>query len=383
MSHPDRHEALKKLAEDMATKDDVSTSTDVIDERIIDLLIEFIKDKNQPLCLREQAIEVLGRLGRESILPQLVTLLQDENPYIRQEAAVALGKIGDRRAVESLVESLKDSELHVRRAAAEALAQLEYPQSVEPLISAIKYESDIVNALSTWMSLRWGADKEERLPHELFAKAISKTATYSELVLTEGQIGNSVFVEQTLTPKYLAEKLIPYLQAIVDLQHIINEIRQQTSRDVRIIAITQKSPISVSLEGASEALQLVREIIVPWRRKHAERLALLLEQEKVLEIESKKAEILEKRALAEKERIELNAQRERVERLRLENEKLRLELQRAKIELALQVLSTLTSHLSEEDKINYVIRLLQPLNVITSSDLEIVSSQERPTRAST
>jgi len=188
-----------------------------------------------------------------------------------------------------------------------------------------------------------------------------------------------IFSANELTPQYLTSTLSPVLNAIAEIQDIINEIQGRKSQKVAIKSIRQNSPISISLAGAAEAIQLIKRTVVPWRRKHEEKMSLLLEKEKQVEIGNRKAEISEKRARSTKERAEavriiadVAKQREETERLRLENEKLRLELQRAKIQLALDLIAQAAPNLSETDKIEYVVKLLPSLEVIVSSDLEIV-----------
>jgi GAF domain-containing protein len=204
---------------------------------------------------------------------------------------------------------------------------------------------------------------------------VSDTVPEAFLELQEVPLGQ-------LTPDYLETTIIPYLKAICDIQKVLDELQRREHREVHIKAITYKSPISVSLDGAADAVQLARDEIVPWRRRHAESMACLLEQDKQLDIESKKAEILEKRVRAAKERVEkenlileADKQREEVERMRLENEKLRLELQRAKIQLALDILVQVAPSLSEQEKIAYVVRLLPPLGILVSSELEISNDE--------
>jgi hypothetical protein len=180
------------------------------------------------------------------------------------------------------------------------------------------------------------------------------------------------------TPSYLIDTLGPYLAAIGEIQNIINEIQGKEHQEVVIESIVQQSPISVSLDGASQAVQVVTDTVVPWRRKHAQEMARLATLEKQAEIESKKAEILEKRARAAKDRAEAGRlaaeaakQREEAERMKLENEKLRVELHRAKIQLALDILAQVAPDLPETEKIAYTVRLLAPLDTIVSSELEI------------
>lgn len=181
-----------------------------------------------------------------------------------------------------------------------------------------------------------------------------------------------------LTIQYLVEKLTPYLGAIFTVQHIIDEVLGRPIRDLRIREVSQHSPISVSLEGVADAVEVIRETVVPWRRKHVVQMAFFLEQEKQVEIESKKAEILEKRANAAKERAEAGKfaaeakrQIQEAERIKLENDRLRLDLQRSKIELAIEMINRIAPNISELDRISFLTKILQPLDVLVFSELEI------------
>jgi hypothetical protein len=185
-----------------------------------------------------------------------------------------------------------------------------------------------------------------------------------------------------LTSHFLAHTVSPYISAIAEVQRIIDEIRKRERREVEISLISQNSPISLSLDGAAEAVGLVRDTVVPWRRKHAETMLRLLEQEKQAEIESKQAEVLEKRASATRGRAESEKllaeaakQHEEAEKIKLDNEKARLELYRARMQFALEVLKQVAPNLSETERIEYVVRLLPPLNTLVSSNLLIASSE--------
>ena len=104
----------------------------------------------------------------------------------------------------------------------------------------------------------------------------------ARIVLTQG----NEFLK--LTTYYLTKTLTPYLDAISAVQHIINEVLGRPIQDIKIREISQNSPISVSLEGAAEAVEAIKETVVPWRRKHVAQMAIFLEQEKQVEIEIKK-----------------------------------------------------------------------------------------------
>jgi hypothetical protein len=149
--------------------------------------------------------------------------------------------------------------------------------------------------------------------------------------------------------------------------------------------IGQFSPISVSLEGAAKAIEEIKNLVVPWRRKHQQVLSQLKERGIKAEIGIKKSEVSERQAKAAKDHAEAEKmsaeaakQRAEAEKILLENEKtsleiekLRLDLQRGKIELALEMLSRVAPNLSETDKIAYVVKLLPPLDVVVSSELEL------------
>ena len=145
------------------------------------------------------------------------------------------------------------------------------------------------------------------------------------------------------------------------------------------------APISISLDGASEAVEFVKDLIVPWRRAHTEKLASLELMQKQVEIEQKKAEILEQRAQQavrptelEKLQTEMAMQRAEAEKIKIENEKLKLELQQKKIELALLVLEKMATNLSEAEKISYINRILPLLDPLVANDLQIESVTSSP-----
>src|SRR5262245_26831155 len=183
--------------------------------------------------------------------------------------------------------------------------------------------------------------------------------------------------EGMLTPSFLLSTLGPFLQAIADIQYSIDEIQGKKRSKVLIKAITQHSPINITLEGAAKAVELVVSLLFPFWRKHQKKLAQLQEQEKKVEIGNKKAEVTEKLAKAAKDQAEAKKvaaeaarQNAETERALLENEKVRLELTRLKIQVALEMLTQVAPSLTETDKIAYVNKLLPPLDVLVSSELE-------------
>jgi len=172
---------------------------------------------------------------------------------------------------------------------------------------------------------------------------------------------------EKLTPYLLSAELSPFLNAIEAIQHVIDSIQGQPPNDVLIKSISQNSPITVTLEGAAKAIQEIKDIVVPWRRKHQERLARLQLQEKKVEIDSKKAEVSERKAKAAKDNSE-------AERIKAEADRQRAETERMRLELALEMLTKVAPSLSDADKGAYLAKLLPPLGVVLSSGLEVGDS---------
>ena len=213
----------------------------------------------------------------------------------------------------------------------------------------------------------------------LLSAGVPKTFVSFLPLLVSTYLTGTIPTDQILTPRFLSRSVGPYLNAVADLQYSINLVLRKSRNDVSIKLIKQTSPITVNLDGAAEAVQQIKETISPWRRKHAEKMAQLLEQEKRAEIGSRKAEILEKRARAVKDQAEAEKiyadaalQREETERIKLENDKLRLDLHRAKIDLALNLISSIAPNLTESEKISYIVMLLPPLDQLVMSQIEMI-----------
>ena len=96
-----------------------------------ELVIQHLSDN----LFRNSAIEALIHIGSKAIDP-LVTVLEEENPWVRRAAIEALGKIGGVGVVALLVELLNDSD--VRRAAIEALGQTGDSSAVAPVVESLR-----------------------------------------------------------------------------------------------------------------------------------------------------------------------------------------------------------------------------------------------------
>ncbi len=256
--------------------------------------------------------------------------------------------------------------------------QQQKPQQEQEEQQEIKKAEKVIQKPQTAIK----AEKESRKPvkFRLTAEALAQFEKVAELrAEREAQRTITLVSEvEKLTPHLLSAELSPFLNAIEAIQHVIDDIQGQPPTDVLIKSISQNSPITVTLEGAVKAIQEIKDIVVPWRRKHQEKLARLQLQEKKVEIDGKKAEILERQAKAAKDHSEAEKIKAEADRLRAEAERMMLENYKLRDDfsssLALEMLAKEAPSLSDADKGAYLAKLLPHLGVVISSGLEVGDS---------
>lgn len=187
----------------------------------------------------------------------------------------------------------------------------------------------------------------------------------------------SIKTEERMTPGFLSSGVIPYITAIADVQRVCNAVLKRPQREVSIKSISQNSPMSIKLIDAAQAINAVKEDIIPWRRKNAQNLAILKEVDVAADIKKKEEEALEIRARATKDQAEaekIKAEaakiREEAEQMRIENDKRRFELQKAKFELALEIVSKMQPDLPPSDKYVFAMQLLPAIDTLSTSPIE-------------
>lgn len=145
------------------------------------------------------------------------------------------------------------------------------------------------------------------------------------------------------------------------------------------------------MDGVKDAVETVKEIVVPWRRKNAERIASLENTLRQVEIQRINAETLIAKVKADRERVateldkiqgELTLSQAKkteaeaalilvqAEKMRVEIEKERASLRQAQIELAMQIIERFSPLTDGVQKMDYVIRLLPVLDRLLSSEIE-------------
>nr|WP_281721345.1 hypothetical protein [Nitrosomonas nitrosa] len=194
-----------------------------------------------------------------------------------------------------------------------------------------------------------------------------------------------------ITPFTLSAHIVPYLSATIELQNILSALQDKTPSSLpEIRAITHNSPIGIQMDGVGDAINVVRDSVVPWRRKNARRMAELAEMEKRREIKRVEAEIIDlrtrtlqtkidnriKKEELEQKKLETDRMRLESEQLRIEIDRQRLELERQKIELALSIVDRFSHNLSETERITYITKLLNPLGLLTDTPLHLSSDNK-------
>ena len=153
--------------------------------------------------------------------------------------------------------------------------------------------------------------------------------------------------------------------------------------------------INVSMEGVKDAVDVLAEFIIPWQRKYAERKVKLENALRQAEVQRLNALTLAEKAKAEREQAAAEVDRAQSELLlsqakkteaeaklilaqaekiaaeaNREQEAIRLE----KIKLAMEIIEKYNPHVSNVEKVDYVIRLLHVLDRLLSSQVEVVET---------
>lgn len=82
-------------------------------------------------------------------------------------------------------------------------------------------------------------------------------------------------VRNKLTPRELTTTVGPFLVALTEIQQVVNTMqgRPQPDCSIKSINMMADNSLQVKLEGVSDALKLVREQVMPWKKEHAELIA--------------------------------------------------------------------------------------------------------------
>ncbi|MHA2295907.1 MAG: HEAT repeat domain-containing protein [Candidatus Hodarchaeales archaeon] len=148
------------------------TDSERIWRTTIETLVEVGQDEplhewvnNQQVAVRLGLAEILGRIGNNQSVPQVITLLSDQEEKIRVQAAIASGLLGDKRSVESLISHLAtDTSVEVRINSAKALGEIKDIEATFALLEGEEQnKKDVTTTSSEALDLLGVNQKEKEL----------------------------------------------------------------------------------------------------------------------------------------------------------------------------------------------------------------------------
>jgi hypothetical protein len=184
---------------------------------------------------------------------------------------------------------------------------------------------------------------------------------------------------------HLLDVVNPYLSAVTDIQHCIDELADRPLSRLRVVALRHDSPVVATVEGIREAAAVIHQTISPQRHLFDEMACHVLIAEKELTAERARIEALEARSrLASSTNgdewwtTDMASQVAHIQQLQHECERLGIELQRFKIGLACNLIAWIAPHLERAEMVHYVVRILPALDQVLSSplDVSILAQQE-------
>lgn len=230
-------------------------------------------------------------------------------------------------------------------------------------------------------------------PNPSFKRVRSQVTFILAVPIMQIEVGSDLSGEiildgiDILTPHILTTQVAPYLEALADIQKVISDLKNESIPEFKLSHISQNSPLSISLQGVSDTIETLLNIIIPWRREHGKEIKRLEREKTAAEVLDIRAAAQEKRANAAEKRAVVDQKEVEMERLRLENEILRDEIDGRKIrrhkealelmDLALRIVDTHAPNLQEAERLEYAQRLLAPIYDIVTSELEPRTGQDK------
>jgi hypothetical protein len=141
-----------------------------------------------------------------------------------------------------------------------------------------------------------------------------------------------------ITPRYMVERIGPYLLAIAELQTVVDELQGRPTAEIGIgsLVVGAENALNVTLENAVEAIRWTQTKITPWRKQHAEVIGRLRAAEPAQNAETPPAQ------------------------------------QEFETHLAKEFIGQVAPLMSPESSQSYIQKLLSPLHILLFSTLEIV-----------
>jgi HEAT repeat protein len=110
-------------------------------------------DAREGPLVRAAAIELLGRIGDRSVIPDVLRLLADGPPRVRVEAADILGELGGEATETALMEALSDEHRDARAAASRSLGMLRSTNAIPFLAERLERDPKLYVRQSAALAL--------------------------------------------------------------------------------------------------------------------------------------------------------------------------------------------------------------------------------------
>ncbi|MBN1564179.1 MAG: FHA domain-containing protein, partial [Anaerolineae bacterium] len=214
-----------------------------------------------------QPVTSLEKPSEKAQLEQAGTIVfsiagHDRPLFVRRQTEIVLGRSAPGEATPTVdLNAYRGQKMGVSRR--HALIRLSDEQALI---------EDLGSVNGTWLNEN---KLEPRQPHKL------RNGDYLRLghlimVIHASAIDTLILIDtdkradKRLTTTVLVEQVGPFLSAITDLQNAINELSGQKAAPVTVHSMNAgaKGAIHVRLSGATETLDLLREEVMPWRRRH-------------------------------------------------------------------------------------------------------------------
>lgn len=131
-------------------------------------------------------------------------------------------------------------------------------------LNGVRIEPEIPYVIRSGDEIRLG----QMIVHVYFNRTVAQVRS---IVIINTKYTTDRLPHSRLTSSDLMLDLGPYLQAVGETQNIINDMQKRPDVEVSIDAIVtdkQSGTISVTIDGAGDALNLLRDYITPWKREH-------------------------------------------------------------------------------------------------------------------
>ena len=203
-------------------------------------------------------------------------------------------------------------------------------------------------------------------------------------------------IDNGLTPSYFCEIIIPYIDALVKLQHVVDEMQNQPLTEVRLLGIYHGT-VTVDLTGGlRDTANIVLDLIIPWRRQNQKKLAEIETIGKEFELKQKEVEIEQiksimlhegEKAKDESLRSEAESAKILAEAKKLEADTLLIEAQARELaiknrvaelkymDLALAMIDKMKPNMSESERFYFAMKVVDPMRLLATSPLEIVNME--------